>query len=528
MKNLYRFTQIFSKKYFVLFLIIYFVIGVISSLKVGISHDEFHEQQNWEYNKTLVYNFFENKREIQDFKDKYYGIGFQIVSQPIQYILKNILIEYKNIDPYGAKLISKHFVVFLFFFISGIFLYLILKKIINNKTFCSFSVLLYLIYPYLFGQALFSPKDIPFLSIWVVCTYLSFNIFEKLLERNALNYSNVLLLAISTAFLLSIRVAGVLILFQYLITFIIFISSSKINLSSFFKKFYLKLVIFLFFLIFFTYILYPVFWINPLSIVAAVKQMASFYNDVCTNTLGTCMYAKNLPPTYIPIWLSVKLPLFILIGILLIPFTEKKIFIDKKKIIFFGTILGTSIFIPLILIFKKVHLYDELRHIMFLIPLLFILGSVSLYIFSKKIFYVAGFLTLSLFIFENIRINPYQYVWFNLPSRYIDLTNKFELEYQGISGKEIAKHISSLKTENLCILVSPKHTVKPFLDPKLFDCFDNWQLIDTNYKRPFLAVQHVRNIKKGKPFKCEIIYDTSFELLFHKKKFVTGNLLKCY
>ena len=129
MKNLYRLTQIFSKKYFVLFLIIYFVIGVISSLKVGISHDEFHEQQNWEYNKTLVYNFFENKREIQDFKDKYYGIGFQIVSQPIQYILKNILIEYKNIDSYGAKLISKHFVVFLFFFISGIFLYLILKKV---------------------------------------------------------------------------------------------------------------------------------------------------------------------------------------------------------------------------------------------------------------------------------------------------------------------------------------------------------------------------------------------------------------
>ena len=41
MKNLYRFTQIFSKKYFVLFLIIYFVVGVVVSLNVGISHDEF-------------------------------------------------------------------------------------------------------------------------------------------------------------------------------------------------------------------------------------------------------------------------------------------------------------------------------------------------------------------------------------------------------------------------------------------------------------------------------------------------------
>ena len=64
MKNLDRLIQIFNKKYFLLFLVIYFIIGVTSSLKVGISHDEFHEQQNWEYNKTLVHNFLENNLKI--------------------------------------------------------------------------------------------------------------------------------------------------------------------------------------------------------------------------------------------------------------------------------------------------------------------------------------------------------------------------------------------------------------------------------------------------------------------------------
>jgi len=526
--------QEIKKNFFYIFLILYLITGSITSLNIGISHDELHEEENWKYNvalsKNLTKHIFLDQEidlEYENYKDKYYGIGFQIVSQPIQHVLKNVLIEYKNIDLFGAKLVSKHFVVFLFFFTSGVCLYLILKKIINNKEFCYFSVILYLIYPYLFGQALFNPKDIPFMSIWVVCTYLSFNVFEKLLEKNDFNYSSIIILAISTAFLLSIRVTGVLILIQYLISLIFFINTSKTNLILFFKKFYSKLIIFLIFLTLFIYIFYPLYWTNPLIIITAVREMSSFYNDVCTNTLGTCMYAKNLPPTYIPIWLSVKLPLLILVGIFLIPFSEKKIFTDNKKIIFFGTILVTSIFIPLILIFKKVTLYDELRHIMFLIPLLFILGTVSLYIFSKKIFFVLGFLTLSLFIFENIKIHPYQYVWFNLPSRYIDLTSKFELEYQGISGKEIAKHISSIKEENLCILVSPLYSVKPFLDPKSFNCFGSWQLIDTNYKRPFLAVQHVRNIKKGMPYKCEMIYDTGFKLLFHKKKFVTGKLLKC-
>ena len=108
------------------------------------------------------------------------------------------------------------------------------------------------------------------------------------------------------------------------------------------------------------------------------------------------------------------------------------------------------------------------------------------------------------------------------------MSNQFELEYQGISGKEIAKQISLMKTKNPCILVSPYYSIKPFLDQKRFNCIDSWQLIDTNYPRPFLAIQHVRNIKKGMPYKCETIHEESFKLLFHQKKFVTGKLLRCH
>ena len=176
----------------------------------------------------------------------------------------------------------------------------------------------------------------------------------------------------------------------------------------------------------------------------------------------------------------------------------------------------------------NVNLYDEIRHVMFLIPLFFILGLTSLINFSKRFFYVLGFLSVSLFLIENIKIYPYQYVWFNTPSRYLDLTKKFELEYMGISGKEISKKILSLNNENICILASPGHTVEPYFYNSKFNCFDKWQLIDTNYKRPFLAIQHVRNIKKGIPYKCESISETSFKLLFHKETFTTGRLLKCF
>ena len=255
--------------------------------------------------------------------------------------------------------------------------------------------------------------------------------------------------------------------------------------------------------------------------------MSNHFNNVGTNTYGKIMYSTNLPSTYMLIWFSVKLPIIIIIGICLIPFTEKKIFNSSKRSIYFGSLLISIILIPLVLIFRKVHLYDELRQVMFLFPLIFIIGLVSVYTFSNKLFYIAGILTITLFLIENIKINPYQYVWFNLPSRYIDLTNKFELEYQGLSGREIAEFLNNSDKKDLCILANPMHSIKPFLNKNKFTCFDSWQKIDTDYRRPFLGVQNVRNLKKSKPYKCELIHETGFKLLFHKKKFVTGKLLEC-
>ena len=77
------------------------------------------------------------------------------------------------------------------------------------------------------------------------------------------------------------------------------------------------------------------------------------------------MKAKNLPSSYIFIWLTVKLPLIILAGLILIPLTEKKILKSRRNIMVFGTILATSIIIPILLIFINVNLYDEIRHILF-------------------------------------------------------------------------------------------------------------------------------------------------------------------
>ena len=524
--------QIIKKNFLIIFLFFYLIFGSLASIKSGISFDENHEEINWRDNvniskKLSSHLLFGEEIDLKILERTVgYGIGFQLISQPIQFLLKD-LIANNNISDFGGHLLAKHFVVFLFFFTSGIFFYLILKKIIENENFTKTGTIIYLLYPYLFGQSLFSPKDIPFMSIWLICTYFSLKLFERLIDKQGISNLNTIFFAFMTSYLLSIRIAGILIFIQYLATFLIYLSLTNINIFLFLKKFYSNLLIFVFATIFFTIVFYPELWINPLGVVDVINTMSNHFNNVGTNTYGKIMYSTNLPSTYMLIWFSVKLPIIIIIGICLIPFTEKKIFNSSKRSIYFGSLLISTILIPLILIFRKVHLYDELRQVMFLFPLIFIIGLVSVYTFSKKFFYIISMLTISLFLIENIKINPYQYVWFNLPSRSVDLTNKFELEYQGLSGREIAEFLNNSDKKDLCILANPMHSVKPFLNKNKFTCFDSWQKIDTDYRRPFLGVQNVRNIKKSKPYKCESIHETGFKLLFHKKKFITGRLLEC-
>ena len=111
------------QKTFISLLFIYLVLGIYLSINTGISHDEFHEQQNWIINFEAIKNFLTNGSydNLLNYKDKYHGIGFHILSQPVQFFVADFLKDYLLVNSYGAVLISKHIVVFVLFFLSGIF-----------------------------------------------------------------------------------------------------------------------------------------------------------------------------------------------------------------------------------------------------------------------------------------------------------------------------------------------------------------------------------------------------------------------
>ncbi len=516
----------FKKNYFYYFLSIFLIIGVIASFKSGISHDEWHEQKNWEFNKNLIVNFINGERENSNFLDKYYGVGFQYISQPLQSIIIGINEDNPNISNDGLQYVSKHPIIFIFYVFSGLFFYKFLNAVTKNKKYSYLGTIFYLLYPYLLGHSLFNPKDIPFLTAWLACTYYSCRLINYYLNKKEIIFKKIIILSLITAFLISIRISGILIFLQYLISFIITISLIKFSSKEiiYITK---KSAIFFISNMIFVIILYPVFWSSPVEIVNAINFMSSHHNDVSTLTLGKGMKSKNLDPMYLPIWFLFKLPIIVLIGFSLLPFSEKKIFINNKNNIFFGTVLASPLLITFILIFKGIPLYDELRQVLFLVPLLMLVSLISIYYLlkDKSYFVLASFIIF--FTIENIRMYPYQYTWFNLPARVVDLGKNFELDYWGVGGKNIAKKINQLNLDkSTCIVVSPRHSTKPFLK-KEFNCIKSWSEINSEIKRPYYAVQIGRNLRNSIGYKCEIVYQENTKLIFYKKKLVVGNLIKC-
>ena len=512
---------------------IYFIIGSYLSVTNGIPHDQWHEQHNWKVSFDAIKSFFNHSngyQQLLDYKDKYHGIAFHYFSQPIQFLTYNLIAKINHVSAENARYISAHLAIFLIFSISGIYFYLLSLKISNNENFSLTSTALFLLYPYLFGHAQINEKDIPFLSLWLICTYHLFVIIENLYSDNKVNIKNLIMISFFTAFLISIRITGILIILEYLVATIILINVRKINPFNFFQKNIFLIFIFVTLLALFVYILNPIFWKNPLEFFNSITWMSKYYHDICTITLGECMRSLNLPSSYYFIWFFFKLPILVLLGLLIYPLIEKKLFNNGIVTIYYGTLGLSLILILLIFILKNVALYDEIRHIMFLIPLIFLISFYNIFIFNKKIFYTLSILFLFFLILENIALKKYQYTWLNSFAKFTNIEKNFEVDYLGVSNKNIEKQIFNYSkindiSEDTCIYGGPYTGV--YLEKLFFSCFKSYSELDAAKIRPFFVFQNVRNIRRSSPKDCKLIFDEFYKYNFSKQKVSVAKLWYC-
>jgi len=522
-----------SKYIFNLFLFLYFIFGFYLSINTGITTDEIENLYSWSLNLEAIKEFFGYNEtgfsNLNEYVWRYKGVGFYYFAQ-IYFLIFGIIVEFKDLSETISKVLLIHGLIFTTFFLSAIFSKKIIKLLIKDSFYSNIFLLFYLTYPYLLGHGFFNTTDTPFLFAWILCTYISINIFLDIHKKKDVSFLIIFILSFTTAFLLSIRISGIMIFLQYLIFLIITSRLIDYTFFNLIRLYLFKFFFFIFFVLIFTFLFYPLFWKNPLLIFDSINYLRNIPYSVCTLTLGNCMDALNLPFSYIFIWLFFKLPLLAIIGLVIFPFIEKKIFSIQKNQIILGSILLTVFSIIFLLIFLGANIYDELRHILYLFPLLLISCFFIIYFFSKKLLKYLALFSVLIFTIQNINMYPYQYTWFNPFSNFIDLNKNFEIDYWGVSGKSIAKKINEnekiLSNKDSCIYVSPKHVIEPFISSQ-FNCIKVYTSIYPKSSEKYILIKFMRNIRRENPDNCELIFEENYNLNVLVTKLKLGEVFLC-
>tara|TARA_A100001011_G_C14230979_1_gene808814 strand:+ start:199 stop:1248 length:1050 start_codon:yes stop_codon:yes gene_type:complete len=346
------------------------------------------------------------------------------------------------------------------------------------------------------------------------------------IENGKFKKKYIILLSLFTAYLLSIRISGILIFAQYLVFFLVTANLLGTNIFKFLKKYFREIIMFYILFVSCFILISPNYWEDPLQFINAIKFMSQHLQTVCTVTLGECMKAQNLPATYIPIWIFFKLPLLILFGLFLYPFVEKRI---EKNSLFLTTIhsiiLSLLLIIALLIIFN-VNLYDEIRQIMFLLPLIIIISFSLIFKFSKNFFIISTSFFIIFFIIQNIKIYPYNYIWINNFSHLTKVNDIFELDYWGVASKPLAKYIKKdSKNINECIVTVRSNGIKSFMTDG--QCIMKFSELHKKINRPFYVSLTERSLKKGTPNNCRLIYSEKINMNFSNEELNLAKLYKC-
>ena len=285
----------------------------------------------------------------------------------------------------------------------------------------------YISSPRVFGDSFFNNKDAIFLSLITISLFYSFKILQKF------NYKNIFYFALFSALATSSRVLGIFLPISIVGIIFLEMLDKKLSINLILK---FSLLLISYFLL--TIIFWPYLWSDPfINFLKAYSIFSNYIIDIEFLFNGDYVSSKNLPYSYLPIWISISTPIIVILFFCFGYFLYSRIFFsrlinleknidnniwsnkeEKKDFFIFFNISGILIY----LILSKTILYNGWRQVYFLHVFLVYFSSYGLNILLenfrllKKIKILIYFF-ISVFLlnigFEIYKTHPYQSLYFN-------------------------------------------------------------------------------------------------------------------
>ncbi len=185
----------------------------------------------------------------------------------------------------------------------------------------------------------------------------------------------------------------------------------------------------------------PAAWAEPIAFFrSAIELMSRHPWPSCTLTDGACLAPSKdgwSAAHYLWGWASTQLPVTVIVG--LVPALGIALWRGGTSRLAAATLIFT---IGAILV-RNTTLYDGLRHLAFAIPLAVVVLFVGIdYAVTRwrrpAAFGILGLVGLEMasFVIDDVRMFPYNYVYFNVATRGGIDESRYETEFWGFSGRE--------------------------------------------------------------------------------------------
>ncbi|NRB52155.1 MAG: glycosyltransferase [Saprospiraceae bacterium] len=278
-----------------------------------------------------------------------------------------------GLDEYEMRHVLNALVGFLLMLFTGL-----LAKEMSGSWRVGFWALLFMaISPRIFGHSMNNPKDIPFAATYVFSLLYIIRFVKELPRPGA---RTVFLLIVGIAASINVRVGGIL-LIAYLGFFVglRFLLQQELRTKILHFPTIGRVGALLGLIVvggYFGGMLYwPYGWQAPFSNpFKALGEMSNFSTSIRMLFEGEHLWSDELPWYYIPKWISIASPIFVLLGALVFPFLLIK---ERKKadVWLWLFLLYTMIFPVVYAIAKQSSLYDGMRHFLFVYPVLVVVAA---------------------------------------------------------------------------------------------------------------------------------------------------------
>ena len=378
--------------------------------------------------------------------NKFYGVAFEL---PL--LLTELAL---GLDDTRDIYLTRHLVSHLFFLAGGFFCYLLVHRLFENRLLAVLAMLLFLLHPRIYAHSFFNSKDVPFLSMFMICLYLVHRVFGR--DGRWWRFA---LCGVGVGLLINLRVMGVVLL----------VAVAAMQLSDLVhvhegrdrKHVLASVAVFVLSSLLTVYATLPYLWSDPIGHVVEWFATLSHhpYNHLQLFRGEWLLSRDYHPPEYVPVWFSISTPPTVLVlglvGMSVLMLRGLAAPIDvfhDTRLRFWLMLVGCFIAPVLAVMVLSANVYNGWRHVYFLYApfcLLAIFGvrwTFSLFGSSglRSLAYGAVVTCVLVVAVSMVSIHPNQHLYFTfLVDRTTPehLSDSYELDYQGYSVRQGLEHL---------------------------------------------------------------------------------------